>query len=152
MFNFNDRPESLYRRMKVNLQLSKEHDVAITGFPMRYIPINDIERQYVSPGWHWRYLRGIQCVLLATHGMVSPNADFFAAAFGQSYEDFSEILSMPDRYIVHRGKYSGNKVDDWRKHFRRLSQTAREEFLHILGDLNSSRHCCPVISRITTIG
>lgn len=82
MFNFNDTPESLYRRMKVNRELSQEHDIAITGFPMRYIPINDIGRRYVSPGWHWKYLRGIQCVLLATGGTVWPTAGFFAAAFG----------------------------------------------------------------------
>ena len=122
MFNFNDTPESLYRRMKVNLELSQEHDVAITGFPMRYIPINDIDRQYVSPGWHWRYLRGIQCVLLATHGMVSPNADFFAAAFGESSEEFLEILSMPDRYIVHREKYKPDRAKDWRRLFRRMTR------------------------------
>ena len=50
MFNFNDTPESLYRRLGVNLALSQEHDVAITGFPMHYIPIKDIDRRYVSPG------------------------------------------------------------------------------------------------------
>ena len=139
MFNFNDTPESLYRRMKVNIELSQEHDVAITGFPMRFIPINDIDRQYVSPGWHWRYLRGIQCVLLATHGMVSPDADFFAAAFGKSYEEFLEILSMPDRYIIHREKYKPDRVKDWRKRFRRMASGTRTEFLEVLAGLNGTR-------------
>jgi hypothetical protein len=138
MFNFNDTPESLYRRMKVNLELTQRLDVAITGFPMRYIPIDDVDRRYVSPGWHWRYLRGIQCVLLATHGMVSPNPDFFAAAFGESYQEFIEILSMPDRYIVHREKFKNNRARDWRRRFRRLSKTSRAELLGILADLNRS--------------
>lgn len=142
MFNFNDTPESLYRRMRINLELSREHDVAITGFPMRFIPINDVDRQYVSPGWHWRYLRGIQCVLLATHGMVSPNAEFFAAAFGESYEEFLEILVMPDRYIVHREKYKNGPVGDWQKVFRRMTPSTRAEFLDILAALNGSRDKC----------
>jgi len=139
MFNFNDAPESLYRRMKVNLELTQRLDVAITGFPMRYIPIDHVDRQYVSPGWRWRYLRGIQCVLLATHGMVSPNPDFFAAAFGESYEGFIEILSMPDRYIVHRKEFKSNQARDWRRRFRRLSKSSRAELLGILADLNRSR-------------
>jgi hypothetical protein len=139
MFNFNDTPESLYRRMQINLELSREHDVAITGFPMRYIPIKDIDRRYVSPGWQWRYLRGIQCVLLATHGMVSPNAEFFVAAFGESYEEFLEILSMPDRYIIHREKYRHNRAKDWRKLFRRLTNGTRTEFLDLLARLNGLR-------------
>jgi hypothetical protein len=140
MFNFNDTPESLYRRMRINLELSLEHNVAITGFPMRYIPIDDIDRQYVSPGWHWRYLRGIQCVLLATHGMVSPNPEFFAAAFGESYEEFREILSMPDRYIVHREKYKSDQAKDWHKLFRRMALSTRAELLEILASLNGCRN------------
>lgn len=139
MFNFNDTPESLYRRMKINCELSQEHDVAITGFPMRYIPINDIGRQYVSPGWRWKYLRGIQCVLLATRGTVWPTEGFFAAAFGESYEEFLEILAMPDRYIIHRAKYRENRAKDWRKLFRRLLPNTRTELLEVLATLNGTR-------------
>lgn len=139
MFNFNDTPKSLYRRMKVNLGLARKHNVEISGFPMRFIPINDIDRQYVSHGWTWRYLRGIQCVLLATHGMVSPNRPFFSAAFGNTYERFIEILSMPDRYIVQREKYKDNDAAEWRKLFRKLSPTERRDLLDVLAELNRSR-------------
>jgi len=139
MFNFNDTPRSLYRRMKVNLSLSREFGVEITGFPMRFIPINDVDREYVSPQWTWRYLRGIQCVLLATHGMVSPHRPFFNAAFGRSYDEFLEIVSMPDRYIIQRQKYKDNEAADWRKRFRRLSKSSRKELLAILERLNRSR-------------
>ena len=139
MFNFNDTPQSLYRRMKANLALNREFDVEITGFPMRFIPINDVDRQYVSPQWAWRYLRGIQCVLLATHGMVSPYRPFFNAAFGSSFEEFLEILSMPDRYIIQREKYKDNEAADWRKRFRRLSGSSRRELLEVLARLNGSR-------------
>jgi hypothetical protein len=140
MFNYRDGPKSLYRRMKTNLELGRRHGVEITGFPMRFIPINDIDRQYVSPGWTWRYLRGIQCVLLATHGMVSPYRPFFCAAFGRSYEEFLEILSMPDRYIIQREKYGDNEAADWRKQFRRLTRSRRTGLLAVLEQLNRSRN------------
>ncbi len=139
MFNFRDTPRSLYRRMKVNLELSRKFGVAITGFPMRFIPINDVSRQHVSAGWHWRYLRGIQCILLATHGMVSPNRKFFRAAFGNSFDEFLELISMPDRYIIQRQKYADNDAADWRKRFRRLTSASRNELLQILEELNGAR-------------
>lgn len=139
MFNFNDTPKSLYRRLKINLQLSRKHGIAITSFPMRYIPINDVSRQHVADGWHWRYLRGIQCVLLATRGMVSPNRKFFVAAFGNSYEEFLEILSMPDRYIIHRRKHENGAAADWQKRFRRLSPSRRSELMDVLFRLNGAR-------------
>ncbi|HHV61424.1 MAG TPA: cobalamin-binding domain-containing protein [Firmicutes bacterium] len=140
MFNFDDTPLSLYKRLMVNIELSRELGIRVTGFPMRYVPIDDINRQYVSNGWRWRYLRGIQCILLATHGIVSPNPEFFQAAFGESYDEFLEIISMPDRYIIHRNRYKDREALDWKKLYRKLSQTEREEFLSVLAILNKSRN------------
>lgn len=71
--------------------------------------------------------------------MVSPNADFFAAAFGESYEEFLDILSMPDRYIVHREKYKQGQAKDWRKLFRGMTTSTRTEFLEVLARLNGIR-------------
>ena len=103
---------------------------------MRYIPVTDVHRRHVADGWHWRYLRGIQCVLSATHGIVSPNPGFVARAFGKTFEEFLEILSMPDRYIMYRTKYADGPARNWRKRFRRLSPSSRKEFLDTLADLN----------------
>lgn len=139
MFNFSDTPRSLYERMELNLLLSRELGVRITGFPMRYTPVDDTQRHHVSKGWRWRYLRGIQCVLLATHGMVSPNPSFFHAAFGESYGQFLEILAMPDRYIIYRKHFENQGAREWRKQFRKLTDRDREEFLFILEQLNRSR-------------
>jgi hypothetical protein len=138
MFNFNDTPLSFYNRMKVNLELSRQLDIRVTGFPMRYVPIKDVNRRFVSEGWRWRHLRGIQCVLAATHGMVTPNPGFFATAFGETYEEFLEILSMPDRYIIYRSHFR-KEAGYWKRLFRRLSSTDREEFLAVLAKLNKSK-------------
>lgn len=139
MFNFKDTPQSLYHRMSVNLELSEKLKIRVTGFPMRYVPVDGVTRRHVGPHWHWRYLRGIQCVLLATHGMVSPNPEFFEAAFGKDVEEFLEILSMPDHYIIHRKKHKDNGAAGWRGRFRRLSDGSKMELFDILAKLNRSR-------------
>lgn len=139
MFNYQDEPEDLYRRMETNFDIADEFDVRITGFPMRFIPVDDVSRRWVSPRWKWRYLRGVQCVLMATRGLVSTNREFFYAAFGESIENFFEILSMPDRYIIFREKYKRGPARAWRRLFRNLSATSRSELMDILEILNKQR-------------
>jgi hypothetical protein len=131
MFNFNDTPSDFYHRLKVNIDLSEEYGIRITGFPMRYIPIDHTNRHYISNNWCWRYLRGIQCVLLATHGVVSPNKDFFETAFGRDYNEFIEILSMPDRYIIERRKYEDDALK-WKKEFSKLTNSEKHRLAELL--------------------
>lgn len=138
MYNFSDDPQSLYRRLRTSVELSRKLGVRVSAFPMRYMPITDVTRRFVSPSWRWRYLRGIQCVLHATHGIVSPNPRFFYAAFGESYEKFLEILSMPDHYIIYRERYKDD-AKAWRRRFCQLSESSREELLAILAELNHVR-------------
>ena len=138
LFNFNDTPGDLYNRLWVNANLNKELDVRITGFPMRFIPMDDVNRRHVATGWKWRYLRGIQCILLATRGLVSPNPDFIRGAFGETFEKFLEILSMPDRYIIYRSHYANDGAADWQKEYGRLDAEQKIRLLDILAELNSS--------------
>lgn len=149
MFNFHDDPRDFYERLRINLELSNDLGIRITGFPMKYSPITDVHRHHVADKWKWRYLRGIQCVLLATHGMVSPSTEFFNTAFGESFDQFIEILSMPDRYIIYRNHYENNGAQaDWRKLFKRLSLSKRDEFLDLLSGLNRNRKREETISSI----
>lgn len=136
LFNFNDTPQSLFQRMKTNVDLSRTLGVRVTGFPMRFIPMDNVERSYVSEGWRWRYLRGIQCVLQATRGLVSPNPPFFARAFGNSCEEFVEILAMPDHYIMYRDHFEASEAKAYRARWRRLGERSREELLGILQDIH----------------
>jgi len=136
LFNFNDGPQSLYHRMKTNVDLSESLGIRVTGFPMRFIPMDSIHRSYVSRGWHWRYLRGIQCVLQATRGLVSPNPPFFARAFGKNYEEFLEIVSMPDHYIMYRAHFENCEAKAYRSRWRRLCERSRGELLEILERLH----------------
>jgi len=139
MFNYEDTPSDFYHRICLNARLSQELDIRISSFPMKYTPIGDVTRRYVSPLWKWRYIRGIQCVLNATHGLVSPNLNFVQGAFGSSEREFLELLSMPDRYLMFRNKYASNGISHWRRLFRRLSAESRDEFLDALCVLNRCR-------------
>lgn len=138
MFNFQDDPQSFYNRLRINLDLSQEHNVRITGFPMKYLPIDRTDRKYASPNWRWRYIRGIQCILNATHGMVSPNPTFFETAFGSSPQEFLEIISMPDRFIIDRNKYKNGEAEEWKSEFRKLTPDEREELMTLLKTLHFS--------------
>lgn len=145
LFNFNDNPSDLWERFMINYELNERLGITITGFPMRFIPMDDVKRNHVSKFWKWRYLRGMQCVLLATHGMVSPKPDFVQHAFGSSFDEFIEILSMPDRYIIFRKDYADNEALDWKGEYRKLSESERNEFMDILGFLNNNRNRASLI-------
>lgn len=140
LYNYNDTPEDFFRRLEINAEINRVLGIRISAFPMRYIPPSDIRRGYVSPKWKWRWLRGVQCVLQATRGLVSPNPVFIKAAFGRNFREFLEILSMPDRYIIYREHYKNNGVPEWKRLFRRLSEPAKNEFLELLALLNKDRN------------
>ena len=132
MFNYQDTPQSLYHRLRLNAELSESLNVRIAGFPMKYVPIDDVTRKYIAPAWKWRYLRGIQCILLATRGLVSPHLEFFEAAFGSTWEEFVEIISMPDRYIIHRKRHHDAEAAEWSRMYRKLLPSERDELMDIL--------------------
>ena len=131
LYNFDDRPEDLWRRMHHCVELGDELDVRIWSFPMRYVPIADTVRAYVGSHWNRRLLRGVQCVSLVTKGTISARHDFFDKAFGSSEEEFLEILSMPDRYIIHRSDHESNGAADWRDLYRSLRETERRRLWQV---------------------
>lgn len=136
MYNFTDTPEHFYERIFYNIELNLKYSIRITGFPMKYAPIQNINRYYVSPKWKWRYLRGIQCILNATHGLTSPNPSFLENAFGNSFDEFINIISMPDNYIIYRKKYE-NEAVDWKQKYSHLSKNDKNEFIDLLGILHN---------------
>ena len=51
------------------------------------------------------YLRSMQVILQATHGIVSGAPDFFRTAYGDTYEEFENILLRPHHFIFNRYWY-----------------------------------------------
>lgn len=104
LFNYNDTPEDFYRRLRINIELNEELGLSIFSFPMRYIPINAKDRKHVDSNWTKEQLRGVQCILHATHGVVGPRISFFEVAFGRSEDEFKYIIEQPEELIFHREK------------------------------------------------
>ena len=61
-----------------------------------------LPKEGLIPDWTPRQLRGIQCILNATHGVVGPKRPFFERAFGESADEFRYIIEQPDEAIFDR--------------------------------------------------
>jgi len=104
LFNYDDTPEDFYRRLQINIELNEELRLSIFSFPMKYVPLDAKDRKYVGPNWTKTQLRGIQCILHATHGVVGPRRPFFEKAFGKDADEFKYIIEQPEEIIFHREK------------------------------------------------
>lgn len=104
LFNFEDTPDDLYYRLRSNIELNEELGLSIFSFPMKYVPLDAKDRKHIGPNWTKTCLRGIQCILHATHGVVGPKKNFFQAAFGHNVEEFRHIIEQPEEAIFCRSK------------------------------------------------
>lgn len=71
LYNCDDKPEELWERLKVNVDLAKELKVKIFSFPMKYAPINRTDRKFVGKFWNKKYLKNIYAILNVTKGIVA---------------------------------------------------------------------------------
>ena len=126
LYNFEDKPDDLYYRLKINISLCDELGVTIYSFPMKYHPIDDPDycynREYIGEHWNRKFIRSIQAVLNATKGKVSRGNSFFQEAFGKDIDEFYKILWMPEAFIIHRFKYKDNLTAEWWEKYTRLDE------------------------------
>ncbi len=136
LYNFHDSPADLFERMRLNVSLNEELDIRIFSFPMRFQPTDQPDRGHIGDRWNRYFLRSMQIVLQATHGIVSGSPDFFKRAFGDTYADFEEILSRPHHFIFNRGWYErlGGRAefDEYQAEMRGLSASQRSELIALL--------------------
>lgn len=138
LYNFNDTPADLYQRMRLNIDLNEKLNIRIFSFPMRYQPTDLRDRSHVGQHWKKYYLRSMQIILQATHGIVSGSPGYFMRAFGESEEAFEKLLLLPEMYLFNRAwftEYDGRaEFDSFEKEFAKLKPEERNE----LGDLLST--------------
>lgn len=112
LYNFEDKPEELYYRLRLNVDLCEELGASIYSFPMKYHPINDPEffrnRDYIGKYWNRKFIRAIQAVLNSTKGKIGKGVEFFNEAFGKDVGEFMRILWMPETFIIYRRIYDAN--------------------------------------------
>lgn len=119
LYNFEDKPEDLYYRLKMNVDLCEELGATIYSFPMKYHPINDkdffMNRDYIGKHWNRKFIRAVQAVLNSTKGKIGRGTEFFEEAFGRNVEEFMRILWMPEVFIIYRRVYDAelrNRLSD----------------------------------------
>ncbi len=82
LFNYKDKPEDLYERLKINIELNRELGIQIFSFPMKYSPINRTDRSYIGANWTKKSIRAISAILQVTKGVVAAGSDFFISLSG----------------------------------------------------------------------
>lgn len=131
LYNFTDKPEELYYRLKINVELCEELNVDIYSFPMKYHPVRDPQyfrnRDYIGTHWNKKFIRAVQAVMNSTKGKIGRGKLFFEEAFGRNLDEFFDIMYMPETFIIYRMKYKGSLTQEWRKKFRALSGSKLEE-------------------------
>ena len=136
LYNFHDSPADLFERMRLNVTLNEELGIRIFSFPMRYQPVTRPDRSFVGKNWNRYYLRSMQVILQATHGIVSGSPEFFRNAYGDTYEEFESILLRPHHYIFNRywyEQYDGRaQFDAFQTTMAALSPDERTELLSYL--------------------
>jgi len=140
LYNFHDTPADFYERLRINVELGKRLNIKIFSFPMKYIPLFGEEakhRRYIGKNWNRKFIRAIQSILNATKGIVAPGYDFFQMAFGNSLEEFYELLWMPEAYIINRNFFTDNgMIRQWREDFIVLSEEEKKVAQEIISENN----------------
>ena len=143
LYNFHDTPEDLYSRMWLNIELNEELDIRIFSFPMRYQPTDRPDRTFVGEKWNKYYLRSMQIILQATHGIVSGSPSFFKRAFGATADQFQNLLIKPHKFIFNRVWFEElngkNEHAEFESEFKSLTSSERVELLNILGGFENAK-------------
>jgi hypothetical protein len=139
LYNFHDSPADLFERMRLNVALNEELGIRIWSFPMRFQPTDLPNRSHIGEKWSRYQLRSMQLILQATHGVVSGAPMFFKRAFGDSYQDFENILLRPHHFIFNRDWYehlAGKaEFEEFTVAFRQLSTSDKLELLGLLSSV-----------------
>ena len=109
LFNYKDKPEDLYERLRINIDLNRELGIQIFSFPMKYSPIDRTDRDYIGENWTKKSIRAISAILQVTKGVVAAGSSFFYKAFGESLEEYNELLAMPRELIMFRSHFEQNE-------------------------------------------
>jgi hypothetical protein len=142
LYNFHDTPADLFERMRLNVKLNEDLGLRIWSFPMRYQPTWLPDRSHIGEHWTRYQLRAMQLILQATHGVVSGEPSFFKRAFGDTVQDFENLLMRPHHFIFNRDWYEtyGGRAqfDEFTREFRNLSGIERTELLSLIASADPS--------------
>lgn len=133
LFNYKDKPEDLYERLRVNIELNKELGIQIFSFPMKYSPISETDRTYIGVNWCKKSIRAISAILQVTKGVVAAGSSFFYKAFGNNLEEYFELLAMPRELIMFRSHFEGSGTTaKWQTLYRMLNDEQKDRLMNLV--------------------
>jgi len=140
LYNFKDKPEDLYERLRINVELNRELGLRIFSFPMRYAPVYRLDRAYIGEHWTPKQLKAIYKILNVTKGIVAANDEFFRHAFGKNLDEFFNILLLPEQYILRREDHEkdGSIYRLW-ENFERLERSKRGVLVQMIQNMDFKR-------------
>ena len=134
LYNYKDSPFDLWERLHNTILLyENKTDIHAFSFPMKYVPINKTNREYIGEKWNKKFLSAINVIINVTKGVVAKEKDFFYEAFGSNKIEFIEILTMPNEFIKHRVlfKKSGH-INKWKRKYNNLDSKEKKILLKYL--------------------
>lgn len=144
LYNFNDHPDELYERLKINVDLCAELNLNIYSFPMKYHPLHgkhSHDRDYIGKHWNRKYIRAIQAIMNSTKGSIGRGQSFFYKAFGRDLDQYHTLLEMPDTYIIYRfffewldSKKHPLGMSRWVKSINSMTYIEQQLFFSIIHD------------------
>lgn len=138
LYNYNDKPEELYYRLKLNAELCEKLNVSIYSFPMKYHPIDNEmyfnNRDFIGKYWNRKFIRAVQAVLNSTKGCIGKGLDFFYEAFGIDENRFWTIMWMPESFIIYRMKFKNTLAKEWEELFWNLPKDKLKIVKQIVGE------------------
>lgn len=133
LFNYKDKPEDLYERLKINIQLNEELKINVFSFPMKYAPVDRKDRKYIGEHWNKHALQNIGAILNVTKGVVGVGSSFFYKAFGHNLDEYRELLDMPRDMVVYRFKCERLGITDkWRNLYQKLTSEQKDQLVEII--------------------
>ncbi|WP_294666409.1 hypothetical protein [uncultured Fusobacterium sp.] len=132
LFNFQDKPEELWERIKINIDLAEEINATdLFSFPMKYSPIEMTHRKMIGENWTKKEISNIYAILNAKKGIIPKKKEYFEIAFGKNKEEFKKLLAYPRDFIIFRNFFKEiGYTQRWENMYEKLSE--EEKKLYIL--------------------
>lgn len=144
LFNYKDKPEELYERLRINIELNRELGIQIFSFPMKYSPIDRTDRDYIGENWTKKSIRAISAILQVTKGVVAAGSDFFYKAFGSTLDEYFELLAMPRELIMFRYHFEENGTTaEWQKLYRAMNEEQKKKLMEFVSHTVSELRTIP---------
>lgn len=144
LYNFNDKPDDLYERLRINVELCTTHNINVYSFPMKYHPLqgrHSHDRDYIGTHWNRKHIRAIQAIMNSTKGSIGRGESFFLKAFGRNLDEYHTLLEMPDTYIIYRfffewldSKKHPLGMSKWVKSINSMTYNEQQLFFSIIHD------------------